>query len=160
MEFDYYIFIDYSTNLIGYDIIERKKLKDLLPRISKFAHYRELKYKRQYVKSIKKIIKKEKIINFLLKIKIKELRKNLEIYSDILNFIRNHEKCIIFISVDDHEYNNFKKLVKVVNGEETKIVQESKLKKGTLEYNLSLIIDTLLNIERLKIQGKNVRQSY
>jgi len=29
-EFDYYIFIDYSENLIGYSIIENKKLKNLL----------------------------------------------------------------------------------------------------------------------------------
>jgi len=27
-EFDYYIFIDYSENLIGYNIIEKEKLKN------------------------------------------------------------------------------------------------------------------------------------
>jgi hypothetical protein len=38
-EFDYYMYIDYSENLLGYLIIENIKVKELLPNISKFAHY-------------------------------------------------------------------------------------------------------------------------
>ncbi len=43
-EFDYYIYIDYSENYLGYLIIENQKIKGFLPKISKFAHYRKLKY--------------------------------------------------------------------------------------------------------------------
>ena len=32
---DYYIFIDYSERLVGYIIIQKEKIKELLPRISK-----------------------------------------------------------------------------------------------------------------------------
>jgi hypothetical protein len=37
-----------------------------------------------------------------------------------------------------------------IGGENNKVVRESKLKEDSLEYKLSLVIDTLLNIERLK----------
>jgi len=149
-EFDYYIFIDYSENLIGYSIIENNKLKELLPKISKFAHYKELKHKQAYIHSIKKIIEKNKIIDFFLKHKIREMRQNLEIYSEVLEFLKKHDNCIIFISIDNHEYSNFQKLVKVIDRERTVVKRESELIIGTPEYQASLVLDTLLNIERLK----------
>ena len=37
-EFDYYIFMDYSENLIGYIIINKEKIKELLPKIIKLKH--------------------------------------------------------------------------------------------------------------------------
>ena len=37
-----------------------------------------------------------------------------------------------------------------IGGENNEVVRESKLKEDSLEYKLSLVIDTLLNIERLK----------
>lgn len=151
-EFDYYIFIDYSENLIGYSIIEKTKLKELLPKISRFAHYKELKYKSAYIHSIKKIIEKKKIGSDILKIKIREMRQNLEIYSDVLDFIKKHDNCIIFVSIDNHEFSNFRKLVNITDGEKTKVVEESQLKKRSIEYRMSLILDTLLNMERLKKQ--------
>ena len=52
-EYDYYIYIGYSENLIGYMIIEGDKINEILPRTSKFHHYRKIRYKRQYIKSIK-----------------------------------------------------------------------------------------------------------
>ena len=149
-EFDYYIFIDYSGNLIGYSIITKEKLKELLPKLSKFAHFRRLKYKSSYAHSIKKIIEKEKIIFYFVKHKIKEMRQNMEIYSDILEFLKKHDNCIIFISIDNHEYPNFQKLVRIVDGDKVVIKKESQLVKGTPEYRVSLVLDTLLNIERLK----------
>jgi len=48
-EFDYYIFIDYSENLIGYNIIEKEKLKNLLPKISKLKHYKVLTEKKKNI---------------------------------------------------------------------------------------------------------------
>ena len=45
-EFDYYIFIDYSEDFIGYNIIGKEKIKELLPRISKIKHYKEIKHKK------------------------------------------------------------------------------------------------------------------
>lgn len=54
-KFDYYIFIDYSENLIGYIIIEEDKIKELLPRITKIDHYKKTKHKREYINSMKKL---------------------------------------------------------------------------------------------------------
>ena len=149
-EFDYYIFIDYSENLIGYSIIEKKKLKELLPKIIKFTHYKRLRHKSQYVHSIKKIIQTRDILSDILKIKIREMRQNMEIYSDVLYFIKKHNNCIIFVSIDNHEFPNFKKLVNITDGDKTKVVEESQLKQGSIEYKMSLVLDTLLNIERLR----------
>ncbi len=148
-EFDYYIFIDYSENLIGYLMTERNPLKELLPKISKFAHYKELRHKRAYIGSIRKVIEKEKILSYL-KYKIRDLRQNIEIYLDVLEFLKKYENCIIFVSVDNHEYPKFVKMVRISDGTKTVIKKESDLKKGTSEYQASLVLDTLLNIERLK----------
>lgn len=152
-EFDYYIFIDFSENLIGYDIIENKKLKELLPKISKFAHYKQLKHKRAYIHSIKKRIEKERILSYFIKYKIKELYKNTEIYADVLEFIKKYDNCIIFISIDDRQYKAFNKLVGFVDGKRVVVKKESELIKGTPEYQASLVLDNLLNIERLRKNG-------
>ena len=37
-DYDYYVFIDYSENLVGYSIIEQKKIFELLPKKKKFEH--------------------------------------------------------------------------------------------------------------------------
>ncbi len=149
-EFDYYIFIDYSVNVIGYVIIDEKKLFELVPLISKFSHYKSLKNKNAYIHSIKKIIEKNNILDYFIKHKIKEMRQNMEIYMDVFDFIKKNNNCIIFISIDDHQYSNFRKFVKIVDGTKTVIRPESKLVKNTPEYRASLVLDTLLNIERLK----------
>ena len=60
-EYDYYIFIDYSENLIGYSIIEQKKINGLLPKISKFHHYRDHRNKKVYIKHISDTIKRENV---------------------------------------------------------------------------------------------------
>jgi len=147
-EFDYYIFIDYSENLIGYNIIGHDKMIKLLPKISKFAHYRNLRYKKEYLKSMKKRIEKENILLFFLKYKIKELYKNVDIYADVLEFIKKHDNCIIFVSVDNRQYKSFNKLVEFVDGKKVVVKKESELIKGTPEYQTSLVLDTLLNIKR------------
>jgi len=95
-EFDYYIFIDFSENLIGYNIIEHDKLNALLPKISKFAHYRKLKHKHSYIQSIKKVIEKNNITSYFIKSKIKEIRQNMDIYLDALEFIKKHNNWIIY----------------------------------------------------------------
>ncbi len=148
-EFDYYVFIDYSENLIGYNIIEKDKVNELLPKISRFRHYRDSREKKLYLKNAWKTIKRDNIKSYFLKFKIKEKSKNVEIYLDVLEFIKKHENCIIFISVDDHEYSAFRKMVNIVDGEKTIVKMESELRKGTSEYQLSLVLDTILNIERL-----------
>ena len=70
--FDYYIYVDYSENLIGYIIIERNKIEELIPKISRFRHYRQSKNRKIYLKHINDTIKKEKIYSSLLEFKIKE----------------------------------------------------------------------------------------
>lgn len=149
-KFDYYIFIDFSENLIGYNIISNEKMYELLPKISRFAHYTKLKHKKEYLKSIKKRIKKEKILSYFLKFKIKEMYENADIYADVLQFIKKHENCIIFISVDNRQFSAFKKLVGFVDGKKIVVKKESELSKGTPEYKTSLVLDTLLNLERNK----------
>ena len=126
-EFDYYIFIDYSENYLGYLIIEKEKIKDFLPKISKFAHYRELKHKKAYLKSIRKIVDKNKICSHLCKLKVKKTEATPEIYSDILEFLKEHNNCLIFICVDNKQFINFKKLVNIIDGKNIKIIKESEL---------------------------------
>ena len=146
MSFDYYIFIDYSKNLIGYTIIEKSRIKELLIKTSKLKHYKEVKHKKEYLAAIKKKIQNINI--HLEKIKIKEIRKNIDIYADIAHFLKTKENKTIFISIDNNQYSSFNRILKIINSINTKIVKESELKKNTPEYKLSLIIDNLLNIKR------------
>lgn len=149
-KFDYYIFIDFSENLIGYNIISYNKMQKLLPKITKFAHYTKLRHKKEYLNSIKKRIERDKIQSYFLKHKIKEMYKNADIYADVLQFIKDHEKCIIFISVDNRQIDAFKKLVGFIDGQKIMVKKESDLVKGTPEYQTNLVLDTLLNIKRNK----------
>ena len=149
-EFDYYIFIDFSENLIGYSIIKKEKLKELLPKILRFKHYKSTKNRRLYLKNINKTISKNNIKSYFMKLKIKNLRRNMEIYLDVLEFLKKHENCIIFISVDNRQYPAFRKMVNIVDGKNIIVKQESELVKGTPEYQTSLVLDNILNIERVK----------
>ncbi len=149
-EFDYYIFIDYSENLIGYMTLEKCKVFEFVTKISKFAHYKELKHKSSYLHSIKKVIEKNKVLTYPLKTKIRKTIDTPEIYSDILGFLKNHHNCLIFISVDNKQYSNFERLINIIDGQDVKVVKENELKKDSNEYKMSLVLDTLLNIERLK----------
>ncbi|GAG34902.1 unnamed protein product, partial [marine sediment metagenome] len=112
--FDYYIFIDYSESLIGYLVIEYPKIKDLLPKISRLRHYRESKKRKLYLKNVKQSFKNNNIKNYFLKFKIKRKSDSIEIYSDVLEFLKRHDNCLIFISVDDNQFKNFKKLVGII----------------------------------------------
>lgn len=149
-QFDYYLFIDYSENYLGYLIVGKEKLKEFLPKIAKFAHYNELKHKKAYLKSIKKFIDKNKIYSHFHKFKIRKIESTPDIYSDIVDFLKKHEQDYLFICVDDKQFINFKRLVKSMEGDNEKIIRESKLKKHLFEYKISLVLDTLLNIVRLK----------
>jgi len=151
-QFDYYVFIDYSESFLGYLIIEQGKIREIIPKISKFAHYKELKHKSAYIHSIKRILEKNKVLSYLLKVKIKRTTDTPEIYSDLLEFLKGHDNCLVFISVDDKQFSNFERLVNIFDGTHTKVVRESELRKDTFEYRISLVLDTLLNIERLKHQ--------
>ena len=146
-QFDYYIFIDYSENLIGYNIISKDKAKELLPKILRFRHYRGSLGRKIYLNHIKNTIKRDRIRTYFEKIKIVSIRENIELFAEVLEFIKKHDRSIIFISVDDFQYKAFRKLVYVVN-DKTQVIKESQLKVGSIEYQLSLVIDNLLNIER------------
>lgn len=74
----------------------------------------------------------------------------MEIYMDVFEFLKEYSNCIIFVSVDNHEYPNFEKFVQIIEGSKVVVKKESQLLKGTPEYQVSLVLDTLLNIERLK----------
>jgi len=149
-EFDYYIFIDFSENLIGYSIIENNKLKELLPKILRFRHYKDAKNRKLYLKNANNTIKRDNLQSSFLKLKIKGMHKNMEIYLDVLEFLKKHENCIIFISIDNRQYSAFKKMVNIVDGKKVIVKQESELIKGTPEYQVSLVLDNILNIERLR----------
>ena len=147
-DYEFYIFLDYSENLIRYSIIKQQKMQELLPKISKFAHFNGHRNKIIYIQHINNTIKREKIISFFEKIRIEKVNKNVDLFIEILEFIKTHGKCIIFLSVDDFQFKKLKKLINLVDGENTDILKESQLKKGTPEYKTSLVIDNLLNIER------------
>jgi len=149
-KFDYYIFIDYSERLLGYCILDVDKVSKILPLITRFRHYRDTKNRKLYLKNVNSTIKKNSIKSYFYKIKIRDLYFTPEIYSDIAEFLSKHKNCIIFISIDDAQYDNFRKLVNILSGEKTVVKKESELKKGSPEYQLSLVIDNLLNIERRK----------
>ena len=100
-EFDFYIFVDYSENLIGYIILSQKQIKECLPKISKLKHYKDLKQKDLYLKSMKNIFEKEKILECLCVHKITELRQNIELCSEVFDFCKINPESNIFISVDD-----------------------------------------------------------
>ena len=149
-QIDYYIFIDYSDQLIGYNIIERKNVDLLLEKTSKFEHYKKVRHIKTYLLKIKKIIKKDEIIIFLNKQKIKSLKDNISVFVEVIEFVKKHDNCAIFLSVDNNQYNAFMKLMMLVPHKEHLIlVKESDLKEDSVEYRLSLIIDSMLVIERV-----------
>lgn len=147
-DYDYYIFLDYSEDLIGYNIIERDSVAGLLPKISKLKHYKGSRNRKLYIKHLKNSIEKNKIGSYFEKVKIVEIRKNMDLFLEILEFVKKNNNCVIFISVDDYQYRCFARLMKMTDGDKVKMVKESKLKKDSGEYRLSLVIDNLLNIER------------
>ena len=149
-EFDYYIFIDYSEHYLGYLIIEKERIKEFLPKISKFSHYRKLKHKKAYLNSIRKIVDKNNICSHFCRLKIRKTEATPEIYSDILDFLKKHDNCLVFICVDDKQFRNFNKIVHIIDGKNIKVIKESKLKKHTPEYKINLVLDTLLNLTRMK----------
>jgi len=128
----------------------KKKLKELIPKISRLKHYRKAGDKKQYLKNVKKAFIKDNIQSSFLKLKIKGIYKNMEIYLDILEFLKKHQNCIIFISVDNHQYPAFRKMINIVDGDNIIVKQESELLEGSPEYQVSLVLDNLLNIQRLK----------
>ena len=88
-EFDYYIFIDYSEDLIGYIIVSKDNIRNCLAKIAKLKHYKELKHKDLYLKSMKKLFQKNKILECLEKHRITELRHNVELCSEVFEFCKN-----------------------------------------------------------------------
>lgn len=145
----YYIYIDYSESFVGYIIVEQEKVKDLIPKISKLKHYRNLKHKKSYIHSIKKVFEKNQIKKYLLKYKINNIRENLIIFVEVIDFLKKNVNCKVFVSVDNNQFNSFRKLLNLTPLREIILVKESQLKKDSLEYKMSLIIDTMLNIRRL-----------
>ncbi len=153
-EFNYYIYVDYSQNLIGYAVIEGSKIKMILPKITKLSHYKEVVHKKPYLIAIKKRFEKEKITSFLLKWKIRNLKENMEIFSEVLKFVQENDNCIIFLSVDNNQYKSFLKLFELIpHKKHVNLLQESCLKKNSIECKLSYIIDNLLNLKRT---GRNI----
>jgi len=85
-------------------------------------------------------IKRDRIKSYFEKIRIGPSKNNIDIFTEVLEFIKGHEKCIIFLSVDDYQFKNLKNCLILVDGENTDIKKESELKKGTPEYQTSLVL--------------------
>ena len=100
----------------------------MLPKISRFRHYKDSRDKKLYIKNVKNTIKRENIYSYFLRIKIKDISRNIEIYSDVLEFLKKHPNSIVFASIDNHEYPNFIKLVNILDGENIKVMKESEVK--------------------------------
>lgn len=149
-DYDYYIFIDYSEGFVGYGIIKQDRFFELLPKISKFQHYKKQKNKSVYLGHIKSTIKRENLLSFFERLKILKVKDNLDLFVEISEFLKKCENFLFFLCIDDYQFKKFKKLFCLVNCEKVDIKKESELKKGTPEYKISLVIDNLLNIERKK----------
>ncbi|MBI3051824.1 hypothetical protein HYY74_05200 [Candidatus Woesearchaeota archaeon] len=155
---DYYIYIDYSEWLIGYAIIANEQVSELIPKIGKLRHFKDVKYKKGYLSAAKRTFESLLIDNYLLKCRIMPLKDNLAAFVEVLDFVQKHDNCKIFASVDNKQFWSFVKLLSMIQHKDNiTVVKESELKKGSVEYQMSLIIDTKLNIERL---SKKTRQSY
>ncbi len=102
---------------------------------------------------MKKLFDKSDILNTILRHKITELRQNIEVCSEIFDFCKKKTESKIFISVDDRQYKGFMKIASIIDGKRFKIVKEGQLKNGSEEYQMSLIIDTLLNLKRTRQNG-------
>jgi hypothetical protein len=146
--FDYYIFLDYSLELLGYILIERKNIEEIISKIRKVKHYKDVKLKKLYLSSIRKVLEDRDLRKLILKIKIAHMRHNLVVFTEVITFVKNNPNTAIFVSIDDHQYISFQRLVHLLDGNDVVIRKESELKKDSKEYRLSLIIDNLLNIER------------
>ncbi len=149
-EFDFYIYIDYSEKLMGYLIIECKNKDVLLKKINGLKHFKDMRNKEQYLHKVKNIFKKNSIESLLYKSKIVYTRDTIIILEEVIFFIKKNRDFNIFISIDDKHHDSFVRLFKEFDNFDFIIIKESKLKIGTEEYQLSLIIDNLLNIERRK----------
>lgn len=147
--FDYYIFVDYSESLVGYNIIEKNKIPEIIKLIHKFRHYKDERHKKTYLFKIKKEIEKSNLLSLILKQKIIKIKDNLILFTEIIDFVKNHNGCLIFMSVDNNQFIAFTKLIELVSVHNIKIIKESDLKKDSIEHKLSLIIDTMLNLERM-----------
>lgn len=149
-DFEYYIYVDYSGNLVGYNIIEKAKIPLILPKIVKFRHYKEERHKRIYLLKIRREIKISNLTSFLLRQKIMHIKDNLLLFAEIIEFVKKNDNCLIFLSVDNNQFNAFTKLLGMIpHKEHITAVMESELKRRSLEHLLSLIIDTMLNLERM-----------
>jgi len=104
MKFDYYIFIDYSENLIGYNIIEKESVKELIKEAIKLRHFKKLKHKRTYLLKVKKIFKKGRINSLIYKQKIYFVRDTLLAFNEIVEFVKKNQDKKIFISIDNKQY--------------------------------------------------------
>ena len=154
MVIDYYIYLDYSERLVGYIIIQKEQIPHIIPKITKLHHYKNIKNKKGYINSIKNIFDKNKIEQHLLKCKIKDLKDNLSVFADIIDFVKKYDNCKIFASIDNNQFNAFMRLLSMIpHKTHVTVTKESDLKKGSLEYKLSLIIDTKLNIEMSEMKS-------
>ena len=130
-EFDYYVFIDYSENLIGYLFLEKEKIENCLEVASRFNHYRETRNRKLYLKNAKKTFDKKEILACFIKKKIRNVLETPEIFADIARFLKENKKSKIFVSIDDRRYRNFQKFVEILEEKNLKIVNEGKLKKNS-----------------------------
>lgn len=149
-EFDYYIFIDYSEGLIGYLVIKKESISYCLSKISRFRHYKEAKKRKLYLNKAKNTFNKKELLGCFLKSKIRKVMETPEIFADIAQFLNKNKDSPIFISVDNRQYRNFEKFVEIIDGKNVKVVKESELRKNTFEHRINLVLDTWLNIERVK----------
>lgn len=77
-------------------IIDRRKLLELVPKAAKFTHYKDVKNKSSYIHSIKEILRKNNVLDFFTKCKIRKMRQNMEIYVDVLDFLKTHSRISLY----------------------------------------------------------------
>jgi hypothetical protein len=150
-DFNYHVFVDYSLDHIGYIIVESKNLKGIMKLTRKLHHYSEIKHKDKYIKDILKNVKWKNIDSLIMRKNFVKLETDLKVIDEILGFIKENQGEIIFISISDHYYYSFMKLVELLEGNHNfLIVKKSDIKKDSFEYRLSLLLETELNLKRRK----------
>ena len=152
-EFDYYIFIDYSEDYLGYLIIDKEKVNEILPKISKFKHYRKARNRKLYLNNASKTLRRENIYASFLKFDLCKNNEKLKVYTEVLDFVIKFSNWNIFISIDDHEYSNFTQIFNPINSAKIILKKESELREKTCKYQMNLVLDTILNLKRLKNTG-------
>lgn len=148
--FNYHIFIDVSSEMAGYMIVESKKFEEILLLTAKLHPYSKIKRKEKYLESVSKNVRWRKVKTLIEDLVIEKREMQVGLFKDIATLLQENKDNLYFISVSDRIYFDVSKLLELVEKKNYLIVKSSDLKKDSEEFKVSLILETLLNLKRRK----------